>query len=332
MNIMSRIICSYVFCIVFFLCGMTVNAQNQQGTLQNRLPRKTIIHAAQRTIQDSIKNMGTPLICEPSTSSIVVRISSSNKKKESPRLITVDTLGITLEVFSGENRVYYESFEYKETNFAKILAKAKASKLKRTKEYKSPIDCKRDTTLSFNVSNKTYFEISNIDGVAVYAGDFKGFIKYITTQIPKFEEIINSEFLNPADFEDNMALINGIKVHKQPTTEIDGVLTVNTDSINAQFSKKQISKIIIQLEISPSEAQQQRLVKVNHYYGRKKKIKYSGFTYEDIVKNSILPSSVKVSYNGIAEIVFDGQNLDNGIYAIYNPIVNNIVYFEITNV
>lgn len=63
MNIMSRIICNYVFCIVFFLCGMTVNAQNQQGTLQNRLPRKTIIHAAQRTIQDSIKNMGTPLIC-----------------------------------------------------------------------------------------------------------------------------------------------------------------------------------------------------------------------------------------------------------------------------
>lgn len=261
-----------------------------------------------------------------------MRISSSNKKEESPCLITVDTLGITLEVFSGENRVYYEFFEYKETNFAKILAKAKASKLKRTKEYKSPIDCKRDTTLSFNVSNKTYFEISNIDGVAVYAGDFKGFIKYITIQIPKFEEIINSEFLNPADFEDNMALVNGIKVHKQPTTEIDGVLTVNTDSINAQFSKKQISKIIIQVEISPSEAQQLRLVKVNHYYGRKKKIKYSGFTYEDIVKKSILPSSVKVSYNGIAEIVFDGQNLDNGFYAIYNPIVNNIVYFEITNV
>ena len=332
MNVVNRTIFNSIFCIVLSLFSMTISAQNQQGTLQNRLSRKTIINAAQRTIQDSIKNAGTPLVCELSTSSIIVRISSPNKEKDTPCLITADTLGITLEFFSGENCIYNEFFKYKGTNFAKILAKANASKLKRTKEYKSPIDCKRDTTLSFNVSNKTYFEVSNINGVADYAGDFKGFIKYITTQIPKFEDIINSEFLNPADFKDNMALINGIKVHKQSVTEIDGVLTVNTDSINAQFPKKHILKIIIQLEISPSEAQQLRLVKINHYYGRKKKIKYSGFTYEDIVKNSILPSSVKVSYNGIAEIVFDGQNLDNGIYAIYNPIVNNIVYFEVIDI
>lgn len=329
MNIMSRIICSYVFCIVFFLYGMTVNAQNQQGTLQNRLPRKTIIHAAQRTIQDSIKNMGTPLICEPSTSSIVVRISSSNKKKESPCLITVDTLGITLEIFSRENRVYYEFFEYKETNFAKILAKANASKFKKTKEHQSLIDCKRDITLSFNAHNSIYFELSNIGGIADYTGDFKGFIKYVIAQIPEFEGIINSEFLNPLDFKNDMALINGIRVSKRQVYEIDGVLTVNTDSINAQFPKKKISKIIIQLEITPSEAQQLRLIKVNHYYGRKKKIKYSGFTYEDIVKNSILPLSVKVSYNGITTIEFACQGIDASMYSIYSSTSNTCYTLQI---
>lgn len=326
---MNRTIFNSIFGIVLSLFSMTVSAQNQQGTLQNRLPRKTIINAAQRTIQDSIKNTGSPLVCDLSTSSIIVRISSSNKEKDTPCLITVDTLGITLEIFLEENCVYNEFFKYKGTNFAKILAKANASKLKRTKKYKSPIDCKRDTTLSFNVSNKTYFEISNIDGMADYAGDFKGFIKYITTQIPKFEEIINSDFLNPADFKDNMALINGIKVHKQPVTEIDGVLTVNTDSINAQFPKKQISKIIIQLEISPSEAQQLKLVKVTHYYGRKKKIKYSGFTYEDIVKNSILPSSVKVSYNGIVTIEFKNEEINAGIYSVYSPVSSSLYTFLI---
>lgn len=321
---MNKIIFNSIFGIVLFLFSMTVSAQNQQGTLQNRLSRQSIINAAQRTIQDSIKNTGTPLVCELSTSSIVVRISSLNKEKDTPCLITVDTLGITLEFFSGENCIYNKFFKYKGTNFAKILAKANASKLKRTKEYKSFIDCKRDTTLSFNVSNKTYFEVSNVDGVADYAGDFKGFIKSITTQILKFEDIINCEFLNPEDFKDNMALINGIKVHKQLVTEIDGVLTVNTDSINAQFSKKQIPKIVIQLEINPSEAQQLRLVKVNHYYGRKKKIKYSGFTYEDIVKNSILPSSVKTSYNGIVAIEFKNEGIDAGVYSVYNPVSGSI--------
>ena len=99
MNVMNRTIFNSIFGIVLSLFSMTVSAQNQQGTLQNRLPRKTIINAAQRTIQDSIKNTGSPLVCEPSTSSIIVRISSSNTEKDTPCLITVDPLGITIKIF-----------------------------------------------------------------------------------------------------------------------------------------------------------------------------------------------------------------------------------------
>lgn len=321
------IITSVVLGLLSICYPISAQVQNQSN-LRNRLPRKAIINAAQRTLQDTISEPAKLLVCDPQTSSITIESYNSDDKKGFPYKITLDTLGITLEIFSKDLCIHSDFFKYKGTNFTKIQAKANASKLKRVKLHKDSLALSESITINFNTSTKSYFMLSCSEGMVNYSGDFVGFVKYVKSLIPEFNTIINSEYANPFDFKDGSVFINGGKSIWKSISKVKDILAIETDSI-FQVVDMQESKIAIQAEIDYIDAQQLRLIKVNHQYNKKKKIDCFGFTYEDVVKSSIVPALIKTTNNGIATIEFNLEPTDVGIYCIYYAKRDLAVAFEI---
>ncbi len=77
-------------------------------------------------------------------------------------------------------------------------------------------------------------------------------------------------------------------------------------------------------------AQQLKLIRIRKYQDKKGKSTYYGFTFEDMVKNAVLPKSVETSVNGISKLEYILPNGDFGIYGIYNPLTNKIIIFKIS--
>lgn len=114
------------------------------------------------------------------------------------------------------------------------------------------------------------------------------------------------------------------------TKDVSGVVTVNVDSLKIIVPSKVPQTITAEFNMDNSEAQQLKLVKVRRYKDKKGKIDYYGFTFEDMVKNAVMPQSVETSVNGISKLEYILPNGASGIYGIYNSKVNKIILFKIS--
>lgn len=115
-----------------------------------------------------------------------------------------------------------------------------------------------------------------------------------------------------------------------PTEEVSGIVTVNTDSLKIAVFSSIPQTITAEFNMDNAKAQQLKLVRIRKYQDKKAKNTYYGFTFEDMVKNAILPKSVETSVNGISKLEYTLPNGGTGIYGIYDPLTNNIIIFKIS--
>lgn len=114
------------------------------------------------------------------------------------------------------------------------------------------------------------------------------------------------------------------------TEEVSGIVTINTDSLKITIPSNIPQSITAEFNMDNVEAQQLKLIRIRKYQDKKGKSTYYGFTFEDMVKSTILPKSVETSVNGISKLEYILPNGDFGIYGIYNPLTNKIIIFEIS--
>ncbi len=114
------------------------------------------------------------------------------------------------------------------------------------------------------------------------------------------------------------------------TKEISGVVTVDTDSLKILIPSSIPQSITAEFNMDNSKAQQLKLIRIKKYQDKKgKNIRY-GFTFEDMVKNAVLPKSVETSVNGISKLEYTLPNGGSGIYGVYDPLTNKIIIFKIS--
>lgn len=129
--------------------------------------------------------------------------------------------------------------------------------------------------------------------------------------------------------EDNQAAINRNVLYLQPTKEVSGIVTVNTDSLNLSISPSNPQIITAEFHMDNAKAQQLKLIRIRKYQDKKAKSNYYGFTFEDMVKNAIPSKSVETSVNGISKIEYIVPMGATGIYGVYDPLTNKIAIFKI---
>lgn len=116
------------------------------------------------------------------------------------------------------------------------------------------------------------------------------------------------------------------------TKEISGIVTVDTDSLKISIPSSNPQSITAEFNMDNSKAQQLKLIRIRKYQDKKGKNTYYGFTFEDMVKNAVLPKSVETSVNGISRLEYTLPNGGTGIYGVYDPLTNKIIIFKISGV
>lgn len=294
-----------------------------EAQVHNRLPRKAIIGAMQNAMQDSTGSNLKPFVCKKGTKSITIKVTNASLPEERPYIITADSLGITLEIFRGNEHVYNEFFQYHGSNFAKIKAKANSAKLKKVAEQGVLLAGGNTTVLSFNNAKGPYFSLTENSGLRDYAGDFDGVITEIIRQIPNFQAIICKDYNNEAEtitstvgtstpiLKDNEIKINDVVVELDSISEVTKVLACDIAeafSVGTEFEVQWPSKFMGQY----------KLIKLRKFKNKKKKQEFYGFTYEDIVKNNISSASETTGSTVVAKYSIENPANDFVYYILYN--------------
>lgn len=300
---------------------ITAFAANAQ-TAANRLPRKAIIGAMNNALQqDTATNATRPFVCKANTMAITIEVSNPSLQDDCPYIITADTLGITLEIFREDEHVFNHFYQYRGSNFAKIMAKVKSAQLMKVKEHGEAIRGGNITVLSFLNKKGAYFKLTDKSGLMNYDGDFDGVITEITRQIPGFNAIISKDYDNP------IPLIDGeVKLEKDPIAltalkESAGVLVfkdkVAIDSIPCAGSPIKLSAMW-----KESDKRSISIVPATQYKPKKKsKDTFWGITYEDVVKTAI-PASTSTTSNGVVKAKFTLTPEDGKVYFLYDAAAN----------
>lgn len=144
------------------------------------------------------------------------------------------------------------------------------------------------------------------------------------------EKNANYKPLTDIVLEEGQGAINRNVGSMIPTKEVSGVVTVDTDSLNINIPQANPQTITAEFHMDNAKAQQLKLIRVRKYQDKKGKSVYYGFTFEDMVKNAILPKSVETSVNGISKIEYTIPAGATGLYGVYNPLTNKIIIFKIS--
>lgn len=294
-----------------------------EAQVHNRLPRKAIIGAMQNAMQDSTGSNLKPFVCKKGTKSITIKVTNASLPEERPYIITADSLGVTLEIFRGNEHVYNEFFQYHGSNFAKIKAKANSAKLKKVAEQGVLLAGGNTTVLSFNNAKGPYFSLTDNSGLRDYVGDFDGVITEIIRQIPNFQAIICKDYSNGAEtvastegdsvppLKDNEIKIDDVVIELEPISEVAKVLACDIAeafSVGSEFEVQWPSKF----------QGQYKLIKLRKFKDKKKKQEFYGFTYEDVVKNSVPAISEKTGTTVVAKYSIENPAKGYVYYILYN--------------
>lgn len=114
-----------------------------------------------------------------------------------------------------------------------------------------------------------------------------------------------------------------------PTEDVSGIVTVNMDSLKITLPASIPQSITAEFNMHNTSAQQLKLVRIRKYQGKKGRNIHYGFTYEDMVKNAILPKSVETSVNGISKLTYTLPNGGAGNYGIYDPLTSRVIIFRL---
>ena len=131
--------------------------------------------------------------------------------------------------------------------------------------------------------------------------------------------------LNEGEF-----MVNRMNVKPRIAKEIQGIICFNVDSIDVVIPQVlPTTDIVVEAKFASSfRLSQLKLVKVKTYYDKRKKETVYGLTYEDLVKDAVLPLESTKSINGVTRMNFNLE--EDGIYSLYNPDKKEVLLFEIT--
>lgn len=295
--------------------------------VNGRLPRKAIIGAIQNAMQDSTGSSLKPFVCKTNTISITIEVTNKSLTDERLYTITADSLGITLEIFRGNEHVYNEFYHYRGSNFARIKAKANSAKLKKVKTHGGALVGVNTTVLSFNNRKGTYFSLSDNSGKMDYEGDFDGVITEITRQIPNFQAIICKDYGNPSPtVTRNEVKLNGQMFNQISLTEITGVMTL-PEGLSAEeiVLTDENPELVIEYL---NDKHDMKLIKMRKFINKKKKKEFYGITYEDVVKNAIVPTSETTS-SGVTSLNFNLSDAHNSYYVLYDNNTNRAIFLKV---
>lgn len=306
---------------VSFIASMLATETTAQ--VNNRLPRKAIIGAMNNALRDTTGSSVKPFVCKANTKAITIEVTNTSLQEERPYLITADSLGITLEIFRGNEHVFNEFYQYRGSNFTKIMAKVKSAKLKKVKPHGESIDGGNTTVLSFLNPKGAYFSLSDKSGVMNYDGDFDGVITEITRQIPNFQAIICKDYNKPIPLKDGQVKLEKDDVKFVELKEVANVLSAGSDNEIETLSCVG-SPIELNIIWKESDNRSIKLVPAKQYRPKKGKKKFWGISFEDIIKNGI-PSSANTTADGIVEARYSFDPENEKVYVLYDS-TNNTAY------
>lgn len=307
--------------LVAFIASIFATEINAQ--LNNRLPRKAIIGAMNNALRDTTGASVKPFVCKPNTKAITIEVTNSSLSEERPYLITADSLGITLEIFRGDEHVFNEFYQYRGSNFAKIMAKVKTAKLKKVKVHGESIDGGNTTVLSFLNNKGSYFSLSDKSGLMNYEGDFDGVITEITRQIPNFQAIICKDYTKPIPLKDGEVKLEKDNVSFIALKEISNILSAGSDN---EIEPLPCVGTPIELNLIWKESDNRsiKLVPAKQYKPKKGKTSFWGISFEDIVKNGI-PSVTSTTVDGVVKAKYNFEPGNGKVYILYDS-NNNTAY------
>lgn len=307
--------------IVAFIASMFATETTAQ--VNNRLPRKAIIGAMNNALRDTTGSSVKPFVCKANTKAITIEVTNASLQEERPYLITADSLGITLEIFRGDEHVFNEFYQYRGSNFAKIMAKVKSAKLKKVKSHGEAIEGGNTTVLSFLNPKGAYFTLSDKSGIMNYEGDFDGVITEITHQIPNFQVIICKDCKKTIPLKNGQVKLEENDVIFTALKEVANILYVGSDNEIAPMPCAR-SPIELNLIWKESDNRSIKLVPAKQYKPKKEEKTFWGISFEDIVKNGI-PSKASTTADGVvkAKYIFEPEN--GKVYILYDS-TNNTAY------
>lgn len=309
--------------IIFVAFIASMLATETTAQVNNRLPRKAIIGAMNNALRDTTGSSVKPFVCKANTKAITIEVTNTSLQEERPYLITADSLGITLEIFRGNEHVFNEFYQYRGSNFAKIMAKVKSAKLKKVKPHGESIDGGNTTVLSFLNPKGAYFSLSDKSGVMNYDGDFDGVITEITRQIPNFQAIICKDYNKPIPLKDGQVKLEKDDVKFVELREVANVLSAGSDS-EIETLTCVGSPIELNIIWKESDNRSVKLVPAKQYKPKKGKKTFWGISFEDIIKNGI-PSSATTTADGIVKAKYSFEPKNEKVYILYDS-TNNTAY------
>lgn len=307
--------------IVVFVASML--ATETVAQVNNRLPRKAIIGAMNNALRDTTGSAVKPFVCKANTKAITIEVTNTSLQEERPYLITADSLGITLEIFRGNEHVFNEFYQYRGSNFAKIIAKVKSAKLKKVKPHGESIDGGNTTVLSFLNPKGAYFSLSDNSGVMNYDGDFDGVITEITRQIPNFQAIICKDYNKPIPLKDGQVKLEKDDVKFVELKEVTNVLSAGSENEIEPLTCVG-SPIELNIIWKESDNRSIKLIPAKQYKPKKGKKTFWGISFEDIIKNGI-PSSAISTADGIVKAKYSFEPENGKVYIFYDS-TNNTAY------
>ncbi len=173
-----------------------------------------------------------------------------------------------------------------------------------------------------NITND--YLLIQLDNGTTMSINLADIVEYRKEKNPNYKPITDIELA-----KDEAAINRNVSM-LMPTEEVSGIVTVNTDSLKIAVFSSIPQTITAEFNMDNAKAQQLKLVRIRKYQDKKAKNTYYGFTFEDMVKNAILPKSVETSVNGISKLEYTFPNGSTGIYGIYDPLTNNIIIFKIS--
>lgn len=308
------------------LCVTPGFAQKPNKPLKNKLPRKTVLGALHQAMDSTAVQT---FVCARNTTSISVEVANGSIQDDKPYLITLDSLGITLEVYQDGETGYNEFYQYKGTNFRKVLAKLNSAKLKeQTDSTAVPLCGAGVVTLKISSPKGVYQTFTDESGVLNCTGDFFGVISYIKSLIPNLDEILSDDYRVDPVLIENELLINNNSSKFEPSADNKGVISVpyptNVPSVLLS------DNVDVKIQLNIDDPKQLRLIKLSHYAGKKKKTKLLGFTYKDLATQGSFFDTVYKGKTGVVTLDYTIDNPTAGFYGIYNVVSGDIAIFEIT--
>lgn len=151
------------------------------------------------------------------------------------------------------------------------------------------------------------------------------------SDIAEYRKEKNSQFKPIEDIvlKKNTGAINRQVASFITTEDVAGVVTARTDSINIEIKISNPLKIVAEIPMDNLQAQQLKLVRLHKFEDKKAKKLYSGFTYEEMVKNTVLPKSSSTSVNGITRLEYTINGVKGDIYGLFDPINSRVLLFKL---